>query len=430
VPNQDRDDTKIETLARRVMARCDRLALCSEEPDHLTRTFLSPPMREVHADLREWMHSCHVTVRVDALGNLIGRYPAAEEPAPALLLGSHLDTVPNAGRYDGVVGVLLALAVVEAFDARFRSGESRLPFALEVIGFSEEEGVRFRTPYLGSRALSGQWEPSLLALRDKNGVRLDECLDAFGQDAAAIGAAVYSPSQVVGYVEAHIEQGPVLEKQALPVGIVSAVAGQTRCRLRFMGRAAHAGTTPMGLMRQDALVGAAEFIGAVEAAGQATPGLVATVGAITVLPNASNVIPGAAQISLDVRHARNTVREEAVAGLLEQAQRIAGRRGLHCQTLDRYDFAAVPMDADLRTLLAEAVEELGFPAHEMVSGAGHDAVMMAQLAPSAMLFLRGPNGGISHHPDETVFEEDVATALRVLVSLVEKVAASKEDENE
>ncbi len=326
--------------------------------------------------------------------------------------GDLYDTVTDAGKYDGALGVLLALATVEAL------GGKRLPFALEIIGFSEEEGVRYRTPYLGSRAVVGAFEPELLALRDQDGVSLRDCLERFGCDTAAIGGAAYTPGQLIGYVEAHIEQGPVLEARDLPVGVVSAIAGQSRLRLRFGGQAAHAGTTPMGALRRDALAGAAAFIGAVEAEGLATLGLVATVGAVTVSPNAGNVIPGVAEIGLDVRHASDALRAGTVDCLLQQAERIAEARGLTWNVVERSDFGAVPMDAALRAGLGAAIARENFPVCEMVSGAGHDAAVLAAHIPAAMLFLRSPNGGVSHHPDESVYLQDMETALRVLLRFV------------
>ena len=396
----------LHDIAHRTLVRCDVLAAFSEEPDRLTRTFLTPPMRGVHQCLTEWMTRAGLSVRRDALGNLIGRYPARAEPAPALLLGSHLDTVPVAGKYDGVLGVLLALAAVEALGGR------RLPFALEVIGFSEEEGVRFRRPYLGSLAVVGQFDDALLRLRDAGGVTVAQAIEAFGEDPAAVARAAYDPAQVLGYLEAHIEQGPVLEERGVPLGVVEVIVGQTRVRLRFTGSAGHAGTTPMP-SRRDALACAAEFVLAVEAVGWETPGLAATVGAVAVTPNVPNVIPGDVEVSLDARHREDGQRRRAVEGLLVRAQQIAARRGLTCRVVSETHEPATPMDAGLQGLLSRAMAEAGLPASALVSGAGHDAVILARLIPAAMLMLRSP-GGLSHHPDERVLLEDVEAALEVL----------------
>lgn len=398
------DKAALAALARRALERCDTLGGFSDEPGRLTRTFLSPAMRCVHASLAGWMEEAGLTVRTDALGNLIGRSGSAD--APVFLLGSHLDTVPDAGRYDGVLGVLLALAAVESLAGR------PLPFALDVIGFSEEEGIRFRRPYLGSLAVTGGFEADLLALRDADGVTVAEAIHAFGLNPADAAQAAYDPARVQGYLETHIEQGPVLEERELPLAVVQAIAGQTRVRLKFLGEAGHAGTTPMGL-RRDAFAGAAEFALAVEAVGRAVPGLTATVGAVWVTPNAPNVIPGAAELSLDVRHAEDDRRHGAVDELLARARRVAAGRGLAWQVVSEAHEQAVRMDEGHTRRLARALTEAGMPAPPLVSGAGHDAVVMARMTPAAMLFLRSP-GGLSHHPDERVIPEDVAAALEVM----------------
>ena len=400
------DKQALAALARQVLERCDVLAGFSEETGRLTRTFLSPAMRRVHESLTGWMQQAGMAVRIDALGNIIGRSPANGEKPPVFLLGSHLDTVPDAGRYDGILGVLLAVAVVDSL-----AGHS-LPFAVDVIGFSEEEGVRFRRPYLGSLAVSGQFDVGLLALRDGAGVTLAEAIQVFGLNPAAATQMIYDPPQVLGYLEAHIEQGPVLEEMGLPLAIVQAIAGQSRLRLKFFGQAGHAGATPMSL-RRDAFAAAAEYALAVESAGKTTPGLAATVGAVTVSPNAPNVIPGTAEVSLDVRHAEDARRQEAVDGLLAQARQIAARRGLAWQVMGEAHEKAVGMDEAHRIRLGQAMQESGYPAPTLVSGAGHDAVVMARMTPPAMLFLRSP-GGLSHHPDERVIAEDVVAALEVM----------------
>lgn len=403
---------------RRVMEWCDRLAQYSEETGCLTRTFLSPPMHEVHASLKGWMQEIGLTTRVDAVGNLIGRYAAQAEDAPILLMGSHVDTVPDAGKYDGALGVILALAALERLEGR------RLSFTVDIIAFSEEEGVRFGTPYLGSLALAGKFDrEGLLPLRDPAGVSLAEAIRAFGLDPDLIPNAAYEPRNILGYIEAHIEQGPILEERGVPVGVVTAIAGQTRARLQFVGQAVHAGTTPMPL-RRDALAAAAEFIGVVEATGSATEGLVATVGRMVVTPNASNVVPGQVEVSLDVRHAEDRKREDAVSEILGHARDIAVRRQVNCEVIRRQDFAAVPMDERLRALLVSAV---GTPTGvvELVSGAGHDAAVMAGLCPAAMLFVLSPNGGLSHHPDEAVWPADAATAVEVLRRFLLMLEASR-----
>lgn len=396
-------------VAREAIARCRTLASYTEESGFTTRTFLSAPMRAVHADLRGWMERAGMTVRVDAAGNLRARSGGG---GSRLVIGSHLDTVPRAGAFDGVLGVVLGVALAE--NAR------RTP--LEVIGFSEEEGVRFGIPFIGSRAFIGDMDDALLVRRDSNRVSVSDAIRAFGLEPASI-ANVRLNEPALGYLEFHIEQGPVLESLNLPLGVVETIAGQSRLDVRFDGQANHAGTTPMHL-RRDALAGAAEWIGAVEREAAGRLGLVATVGRIEALPGAGNVIAGSIAASLDVRHADDRVRQRTVEGLLLCARQIALRRGLTVSAEPRLDQAAVTMDVGLSNTLARAVEHAGYPVHRMNSGAGHDAMIVARRLPSAMLFLRSP-GGISHHPDETVLIEDVAAALDVGVRFIDELGPAR-----
>lgn len=352
-------------------------------------------MRGVHADLRTWMHHAGMTVSIDAVGNIRGYYAGAKADAPRLIIGSHLDTVPHAGAFDGILGVVLGVELVELLIGR------RFHFAIEVVGFSEEEGVRFGVPFIGSRALIGDIDDTLVALAG-------DAIRAYGLDPSKIAdARVTGPT--LGYLEFHIEQGPVLESVDLSLGVVTAIAGQSRFEVSFEGRANHAGTTPMNL-RHDALAGAAEWIGAVEREALAGLDLVATVGKIDARPGAGNVIAGSAALSLDVRHVDDGVRTGAVARLLACAQQIAARRGLSFTSKLRLDQPAAPMDAGLSEVLAQALRAGGYSDYRMPSGAGHDAMIMAKQMPAAMLFLRSP-GGISHHPDESVLAQDVAAAL-------------------
>ncbi len=399
--------SSITSLAAEILARCDTVASYSEEAGCIKRTFLCEPMHGVHACLSGWMAAAGMHVRLDPIGNLIGRYPAATENAPVFLIGSHLDSVPNAGRYDGVLGVLLGVAAVQALAGR------RVPFAVDVIGFCEEEGVRFRTPYLGSRAVCGCFDADLLKLVDDNNVSLADVIRRFGLDPDHVSQAAYHGECVLGYLEAHIEQGPVLEALGLPVGIVEAIVGQSRLWLRFQGKAGHAGTLPMEC-RQDALTAAAAFVLEVERQARSVNGLRGTVGALAVEPGAANVVPGSVRLSLDLRHAVDAIREKAVAGLLQRAETIASERGVRFAIEAVEHHAAVPADQELTQRLAAAVSAAGQPVQRLVSGAGHDAAVMASLAPMAMLFLRSP-GGISHHPDEAVFPGDVAVALDIMV---------------
>lgn len=391
--------------AFQIIERCRKLAAHTEEPGFITRTFLSEAMRGVHADLRTWMQHAGMTVSIDAVGNIRGYYAGAQPDAPRLIIGSHLDTVPHAGAFDGVLGVVLGVELVELLVGR------RFHFAIEVVGFSEEEGVRFGVPFIGSRALIGDVDETLIALAA-------EAIRAYGLDPAKTGEArVIGPA--IGYLEFHIEQGPLLESLNLSLGVVTAIAGQSRLDVRFEGQANHAGTTPMHL-RRDALAGAAEWIAAVEREAVANPGLVATVGKIDARPGAGNVIAGSAAMSLDVRDTDDGVRTGAVARLLDGAQQIAVRRGLKVTSELRLDQPAAPMDARLSEILAQAVRAGGHSDHRMASGAGHDAMIIAKQMPAAMLFLRSP-GGISHHPDESVLAQDVAAALEVGAHFLEQL---------
>src|SRR5271169_6865142 len=307
-----------EALAIEVIARCQTLASFSEDPGSIRRTFLSPPMRDCHREITRWLVPVGVTSKLDAVGNLRMLYPAAEQGAPRLLIGSHLDTVPNAGAYDGILGVVLAIALLSAINGR------TLPFAIEVVGFSEEEGVRFSTPFIGSRALVGGLDEELLSRQDARGVSIRQAIADFGLNPAEIPQAAIH-EDVLGYVEFHIEQGPILENARRPLGVVEAIVGQSRLEFTFVGQANHAGTTPMNL-RHDALAAAAEWITAVEHRALSTSGLVATVGAIQAKPGATNVIAGETRVTLDVRHRHDEARNRAVDYLVQLAEDVATRR--------------------------------------------------------------------------------------------------------
>ena len=401
--------------AREVIRWCRLLAECSETPGAITRTFLSAPMRDVHARLSAWMVRAGMTVRVDNAGNLRGVYPSsASADARRLFVGSHLDTVPNAGAFDGVLGVVLAVALVELLEGR------RLAFDIEVIGFSDEEGIRFGVPFIGSRAVAGSFDRTLLDRRDERQCTMEEAIRAFGLDPRRI--AEERATGGVGYLEFHIEQGPVLDNLNLPLAVVESVVGQSRADVVFIGTAGHAGTTPMKT-RRDALAGAAVWIGEVEREASVTSGLVATVGRIEVEPGAGNVVPGRARLSLDVRHAEDRVRKAAVARLANAAQDIAASRGLSAAWEARLEQDSVQMDAAMASMLDRALEQSGFPAHRMSSGAGHDAMILAGRMPAGMLFVRCANG-VSHHPDESVRVEDVAVALEAGRQFLDELARS------
>ena len=401
--------THLEHLTKEILERCDTLATFSETLYNLTRLFLSQPMHDVHKTVRTWMEEAGMQVRVDAIGNIIGHYAAKTENAKTLLIGSHLDTVKNAGKYDGMLGVIVGIAAVKAL-----AGE-RLTFAVDVIGFSEEEGVRYGKPFFGSKAIIGDFENAWLELLDENQLNLREAIQTFGLNPDDISKAAYHKENVLGYLEVHIEQGPKLASLNQPLGIVSALVGATRASLTFTGKAGHAGTTPMEL-RQDALAGAAQFVLEAERYAKTLDGLVATVGQISASPGAINVIPGEVTLSLDVRHSENAVRLRAVEHLKHNAVEIGRSRHLQCAYQELLDQPAVPLDKAFRNTLEQVTK-----APELVSGAGHDAMVLAPFTPSAMLFVRSPNG-ISHHPDEIVLEDDIAAALEAVVNFLHELS--------
>jgi len=410
-------ESNLQSLAEEVIARCRRLASFSEDTDGTRRTFLSPPMRDCHRDVSSWMKTLGMTVPVDAVGNLRGFYPATSPGAPRLLIGSHLDTVPNAGAFDGILGVVLAVGLVKSLEGM------KLPFGIEAVGFSEEEGVRFGVPFIGSRALVGRVDEELLGRKDANGISVRKAIHDFGLNPNDISTAALG-DDVLGYIEFHIEQGPVLESLGRPLGVVEAIVGQNRLELTFSGQANHAGTTPMNL-RRDALAAAAEWIVTVENLAKQTPGVVATVGFLEAKPGATNVIAGEARATLDIRHASDRTRTEALDELIRQAESIAGRRGLTVRWRTLLAQHAVAMDPFLTDQIQHAIQKTGCEPHRMASGAGHDAMILAEKVPAAMIFLRTP-GGISHDPAESVHLDDVAKALECGHHLLKQLAASHE----
>ena len=402
-----------KTYAAAVVRRCDELAAFSEEEGRLTRRFATPALSQAGETVRQWMEAAGMAVRRDPIGNLIGRLGDAD--GRTLLIGSHLDTVRDAGRYDGMLGVLVAIGCLE----RLRDERRSLPYAVEVLAFADEEGVRYATGYLGSSVFAGGFDAADLERRDSGGVMLADAVRVFGGDPEALAGARRKPAGLIGYYEVHIEQGPVLEAEGVPLGVVGAIAGQSRARIMFTGEAGHAGTVPMGL-RRDALCAAAEFVSAVEAVARDREGVVATVGELEVEAGASNVIPGRVALSLDVRHAADSVRESVGMRLRERGHAIADARGLALEWKVVQETGAVGCSPDLTELVAEAVVASGHPVVRLPSGAGHDAVMLSRIAPIAMLFVRCA-GGVSHSPAESVTVEDVAAAIDATTRFLELV---------
>ncbi|MFT9067112.1 MAG: allantoate amidohydrolase [Acetobacter syzygii] len=425
MPSQHGQPEALPTDSRAVK-RCDQLGAhpFSDTQDGLFRAYLSDAYKATCTQVAQWMHEAGMTSRMDAAGNLIGRYEGQTPGAPALLIGSHLDSVRNAGRYDGMLGVMLGIEVV----AHFAAQGLRLPFALEVIGFGDEEGSRFPTSMLTSRAVAGTLDALPLDTVDANGTTLRDVLHSNGLDPARYLEAAYKPQQVLAYLEAHIEQGPVLEAANMGVGVVTAIAAQYRFKVSMQGVAGHAGTMPMSL-RKDALAAAAQAIAAIERIGASGPeDLVATVGQLFVGPGASNVVPGQATFSLDIRAGTAQVRDKAAAEICAALHTIAQQRGITLALERQNDLPPTPCDPDLTERLATSVARVtGHTARRLVSGAGHDAMVMAALTPVCMVFIRCKEG-ISHNPAEAVRHDDAQQALLVMLDFIRTLAASPAQE--
>jgi allantoate deiminase len=401
-------------LGEEIVGRINRLAEISESAGNLTRVFLTAEHRAAADLLMRWMRDAGMRAHLDAIGNICGRYEGARPGLPCLMLGSHYDTVRDAGKWDGPLGLITAIACIADLNRRGR----RLPFAIEVTGFADEEGVRFASTLLGSRAVAGTFNENVLGTRDKSGVSMREALVEFGLDPDRVGAAARIKSELLAYIELHIEQGPVLEKHNLPVGVVSAIAGATRLAARLTGVAGHAGTVPMAL-RRDALAGAAECVSRIEELCRADRGgLVGTVGNIQAMPGATNVIPGQADFTIDMRAPTDTHRKQAVSDIVRQIEAIAERRELQLQMDVTHENRTVPCAPWLKAQVAEAVAAEGYPVFELPSGAGHDGMAIVDIADIGMIFVRC-RGGVSHHPAEHVDLADADAGARVLLRLIE-----------
>jgi allantoate deiminase len=394
--------------ASRIQDRIDALAAITDEKGMITRTFLSDATLRGNQLVAGWMREAGLSTREDRVGNLLGQ--SLSDPGnPIFLLGSHLDSVRNAGRFDGPLGVLLAIEAVDIL----RSANVILPFSLAVAGFSDEEGVRFQNAYIGSKAFCGLLTRTELAMPDRDGLSLREVVERGSKDEFFPPGPTFGPGRLAGYLEVHMEQGPVLENEGLAVGVVTGVAGQLRCRLTWTGKASHAGTTPAPL-RRDALAGAAEFIREVEKGSEKFDGLMATVGRLAIEPNVSNVVPAFVTHTLDVRHQSDSVLNEACGWLERRAGEIARGRRLDFTWEILQATPSREFDVALSRRLLSAVEAVTGATRLLPSGAGHDAAILAGLFPVAMLFVRCRDG-LSHHPDEFVSLEDIGVALQVTV---------------
>jgi len=402
---------------QRIMQRCDTLARHSELPGGLTRVFLSEENRAANELVLGWMREAGMQARLDAIGNVAGRYEGNRPGLACLMLGSHLDTVRDAGKYDGMLGVISAIECIDFLNSR----QVRLPFAIEVIGFGDEEGVRFGTTMLGSRAVAGALDPAVLETRDAAGTSIAQALRAFGLQPEKVREVARQKRDVLAYAELHIEQGPVLEAEGLAVGVVTAINGFSRLRVTLSGMAGHAGTVPMGL-RRDALAAAAECVLAVERIGRGDAELVATVGRIEAQPGAINVIPGKVAFTIDVRAPRDELRRQAVSSITNEIANLCAKRRIEPQIENLQELGVAPCAGWLMAQLERAVAAEGIPVRRLPSGAGHDGMALKGIADIAMLFVRC-KGGISHNPAESITEADAAAGAKVLYRFIENFQA-------
>jgi N-carbamoyl-L-amino-acid hydrolase len=409
--------TGANNFGPRIMRLADHLAQWSEQEGALTVTFFSEAHKKVAAELDSLLREAGMEVRTDPLGNVIGRYVSDRPDAKTLLLGSHYDTVRDGGKYDGRLGILVPLALIE----HLHRSQQRLPFNIELLCFAEEEGVRFPIGYLGSQAIAGKFDPKNLDKTDDNGIPLRSVLEEAGVDVNALGILARDASDLIGYVELHIEQGPSLLNANVPVAVVTGIAGAVRHRVAVTGEAGHAGTVAMEF-RHDAGAAAAAMVLAVEKRCAGTPSLVGTVGQLNVPNGAMNVIPGRCEFSLDIRAATNEVRDAAVMDVLVAFNETARARGVKVEAEEVLRMAAIPLSDYLQERLTASARRLGVEPLRLPSGAGHDAAMMASLCQSAMLFVRCGNGGVSHSPLETVTEADADFAARVLFDFLINLA--------
>lgn len=398
-----------------IMQWSEELAQWSDDTDGLTCAYMTEAHRKSAAQLADWMRAAGMEVQIDEVGNVVGRYLSGAAGARTLMTGSHYDTVRNGGKYDGRLGILLPIAIVKHLN---ETGE-KLPFDFEIVGFAEEEGVRFRSTFLGSNAITGRFDMSLLEQLDADGVSMRTALAGAGHNVSAIPAIARDPAKLLAFVEVHIEQGPVLLQRGLPLGVVTAIAGSSRYLVELRGLASHAGTTPM-TMRKDAAAAAAEIVLLVEQRCGTADALVGTVGQLQVPNGSVNVIPGACKLSLDIRAADDAVRQSAVQDVLDGIAAICERRHIEFKLEKVVEASAAPCAPWLMDQLGAAVERTGLPRFDLLSGAGHDAMAMAAITDVAMLFTRCGNGGISHNPLETMTADDADIAAQALLDFLRR----------
>jgi allantoate deiminase len=409
------NEINTEALAEKVMHWCDQLAAISSHPENISRFYLTPEHKRCNELVAQWMQDAGMETWVDAAGNLCGRYDGKNPCAKTVILASHLDSIPNAGAYDGILGVLVAIAVVE----QFYHNDITLPYAIDIIGFGDEEGTRFGSTLLGSRAVAGTWNPEWWELKDRNGISLKQAFIDFGLDPDNIHSAARNPDDLLAYLEVHIEQGPVLENENLALGIVTAIAGARRFSIDIEGYAGHAGTVPMP-MRKDALVGAALGVVLVENIAKEFD-VVATVGKIECGPGAVNVIPGHATFTIDIRSGDDQLRDQAFAKIQHELDMICLNRNLVARWTEIHNAPAVVCADWIQALQASVLRDMNLHPYTLMSGAGHDAMAMADICDVAMYFVRC-KGGVSHHPDESVTVDDVALAIDALSNTLQKLA--------
>jgi hydantoinase/carbamoylase family amidase len=407
-------------LGAQIYEWAEQLAGHSDHANSLTVAYLTRAHQTAAAELAGWMIEAGMQVEIDAVGNVVGRYVSPDPGARTLMTGSHFDTVRNGGKYDGRLGILLPIAVVK----RLHEHGIRLPFHVEVVAFAEEEGLRFRSSFLASSALAGTFDPPWLDAVDEDGVTMRDAMRAAGLPGTeeAILALKRDPQRIAGFIEVHIEQGPVLLERGLPLGVVTSIAGSVRMVATVTGQASHAGTTPM-TMRRDAVAAAAEMTLAIESRCAQAPTLVGTVGMVSVPNGAANVVPGRCEFSIDIRAGDDGTRDEAVADVVRVCEAIAKRRGVTLALAHSMAVPCAPCAPALMDLLGESLERAGLAHFRLPSGAGHDAMMMARLTPACMLFVRCGNGGISHNPLESVAVEDLDLAALVFLDFLRNFRA-------